>query len=39
MEKNVLVRGVAFESDIIRLTVGYDAYSDASLADMFTTSC
>lgn len=37
MEKNVLVRGVAFESDIIRLTVGYDAYSDASLADMFTT--
>lgn len=37
MEKNLLVRGVAFESDIIRLTVGYDAYSDASLADMFTT--
>lgn len=37
MEKNLLVRGVAFESDIIRLTVGYDAYSDASLAAMFTT--
>ncbi|MFJ7950207.1 aspartate kinase [Lysinibacillus sp. NPDC096418] len=37
MEKNLIVRGVAFESDIIRLTVGYDAYSDASLADMFTT--
>ncbi|MFJ7736896.1 aspartate kinase [Lysinibacillus sp. NPDC097287] len=37
MEKNLLVRGVAFESDIIRLTVGYDAYSNASLADMFTT--
>lgn len=37
MEKNLLVREVAFESDIIRLTVGYDAYSDASLADMFTT--
>lgn len=37
MEKNLVVRGVAFESDIIRLTVGYDAYSDASLADMFTT--
>lgn len=37
MEKNLLVRGVAFEADIIRLTVGYDAYSDASLADMFTT--
>ncbi|WP_155591904.1 aspartate kinase [Lysinibacillus cavernae] len=37
MEKNLVVRGVAFESDIIRLTVGYDAHSDASLADMFTT--
>ncbi|KPN95503.1 aspartate kinase [Lysinibacillus sp. ZYM-1] len=37
MEKNLVVRGVAFESDVIRLTVGYDAYSDASLADMFTT--
>lgn len=36
MEKNLVVRGVAFESDIIRLTVGYDAYSDASLADIFT---
>ncbi|WP_107949942.1 aspartate kinase [Lysinibacillus parviboronicapiens] len=35
MEKNLIVRGVAFESDIIRLTVGYDAYSDASLADIF----
>ncbi|MEG0260900.1 MAG: aspartate kinase [Lysinibacillus sp.] len=37
MEKNLVVRGVAFEADIIRLTVGYDAYSDASLADIFTT--
>lgn len=27
---------VYFESDIIRLTVGYDTYSDASLADIFT---
>lgn len=36
MEKNLIVRGVAYESDVIRLTVGYDAYSDASLADMFT---
>ncbi|EON71468.1 aspartate kinase [Lysinibacillus sphaericus] len=36
VEKNLIVRGVAFESDIIRLTVGYDAYSDASLAGMFT---
>ncbi|MGR6903310.1 aspartate kinase [Lysinibacillus sp. BSL11] len=36
MEKNSVVRGVAFESDIIRLTVGYDAFSNASLADIFT---
>ncbi len=36
MEKNLVVRGVAFESDIIRLTVGYDAYADGALADMFT---
>lgn len=36
MEKNLIVRGVAYESDVIRLTVGYDAYSNASLADMFT---
>lgn len=36
MEKNLIVRGVAYESDVIRLTVGYDAYSDASLADIFT---
>ncbi|MGE7946738.1 aspartate kinase [Lysinibacillus sp. NPDC093688] len=35
MEKNLVVRGVAYESDVIRLTVGYDAYSNASLADMF----
>ena len=27
---------MAFESDIIRLTVGYDAFSNASLADIFT---
>ncbi len=35
MEKNLIVRGVAYESDIIRLTIGYDTYSTASLADMF----
>lgn len=34
MEKNLIVR-VAFEADIIRLTIGYDTYSTASLADMF----
>ncbi|MDD1502089.1 aspartate kinase [Lysinibacillus sp. CNPSo 3705] len=36
MEKNLIVRGVAYEADVIRLTVGYDAYSNASLANMFT---
>ncbi|MFJ7665707.1 aspartate kinase [Lysinibacillus sp. NPDC097195] len=35
MEKNLIVRGVAYESDVIRLTIGYDTYSTASLADMF----
>lgn len=37
VEKNLVVRGVAFESDVIRLTIGYDAYSHASLADIFST--
>ncbi|UXJ67857.1 aspartate kinase [Lysinibacillus fusiformis] len=37
IEKNLVVRGVAFESDVIRLTIGYDAYSHASLADIFST--
>lgn len=35
MERNLIVRGVAFEADIIRLTVGYDDYSAYSLADIF----
>lgn len=37
LEKNLVVRGVAYEADIIRLTVGYDAYEHASLAEIFTT--
>lgn len=36
MEKHLIVRGVAYETDIIRLTVGYDSYENASLADIFT---
>ena len=36
MEKNLIVRGVAYEADIIRLTVGYDSYETASLAEIFT---
>ena len=35
MEKSLIVRGVAYESDVIRLTIGYDTYSTASLADIF----
>ncbi|HWL13020.1 MAG TPA: aspartate kinase [Ureibacillus sp.] len=37
MEKNIIVRGIAYEADIIRLTVGYDSYEQSSLADIFTT--
>lgn len=37
MEKNLIVRGVAYETDIVRLTVGYDSYENASLAEIFTT--
>ena len=37
MEKNLIVRGVAWESDIIRLTVGYDQFEQALLANIFTT--
>lgn len=36
MEKNLIVRGVAYEADIIRLTVGYDCYEDAALSEIFT---
>ncbi len=36
MEKNLIVRGVAYEADIIRLTVGYDRYEDVSLSEIFT---
>ena len=36
MEKNLIVRGVAYEADIIRLTIGYDSYEAASLAEIFS---
>jgi aspartate kinase len=36
MEKNLVVRGVAYEADVIRLTIGYDAYEAASLAEVFS---
>lgn len=37
MEKNLIVRGVAYETDIIRLTVGYDSYNPSILAELFST--
>lgn len=37
MEKNRVVRGVAYEADIIRLTVGFDSYENSSLANIFMT--
>lgn len=36
MENNLVVRGVAYEADIIRLTIGYDSYEAASLAEVFS---
>ncbi|MGX9135493.1 aspartate kinase [Rummeliibacillus sp. JY-2-4R] len=37
VEKDLVVRGVAFESDIIRLTVYYEKAYTGSLANIFTT--
>lgn len=37
MEKEMIVRGVAYEADIVRLTVGYEAEQEVSLAALFTT--
>ncbi|MEK4230238.1 aspartate kinase [Solibacillus sp. FSL H8-0538] len=36
VEKNLIVRGVAYEADVIRLTIGYDSYEAASLAEIFS---
>lgn len=35
MEKNLVVRGVAYESDIVRLTVGCQPHTDGLLAPIF----
>ena len=35
MENMVVVEGVSYEADIIRLTVGYDCYEASALADIF----
>ncbi|MFC5558229.1 aspartate kinase [Ureibacillus thermophilus] len=37
MEKNLIVRGVAYETDIIRFTVGYESLEKSSLANLFNT--
>lgn len=37
VENNLIVRGVAFESDIVRLTIEYDVPFNGSLASIFTT--
>lgn len=36
MEKDLIVQGVSYEADIIRLTIGYDAYEESVLADIVT---
>lgn len=37
MERNLIVRGVAYETDIIRFTVGYEILEKSSLANLFNT--
>lgn len=37
LENNLIVRGVAFERDIVRITVMYDVPYNGSLANIFTT--
>lgn len=37
MESNLIVRGVAFESDVVRLTISYEKPFNGSLAKIFTT--
>lgn len=37
MENNLIVRGVAFEPEIVRLTIGYEVPFNGSLAKIFTT--
>ena len=36
MENNLIVRGIAFEKDIVRITVMYDVPYNGSLANIFT---
>ena len=37
LENNLIVRGIAFERDIVRITVMYDVPYNGSLANIFTT--
>lgn len=36
VENNLFVRGVTYEADIVRLTIGYDFYETASIAEVFS---
>lgn len=36
MEKDLIVQGVSYEADIIRLTIGYDACEESVVADIVT---
>ena len=36
LENNLIVRGIAFERDIVRITVMYDVPYNGSLANIFT---
>lgn len=37
MESNLIVRGIAFEEDIVRITIMYDTPYNGSLANIFTS--
>ena len=36
MEKSLLVNDVSYESDIIRLTIGYDSYETATISEILS---
>ena len=36
MESSLIVSGVAYESDIIRLTIGYDSYETATISEILS---
>ena len=36
MAKSMMVRNVAYEADVIRLTIGYEKYEESAVAEMMT---